>query len=104
MDILESIPLSLWLMSAIGGVIFAAVFNIPARARFLSIESNTRDKAIRYDALNFLVFYITFILPLGSLWGMNTGDWSPLWILTVMFVTYSVAFWLVLRSYIAWKD
>ena len=104
MEFLEAVPLAVWAMAAIGGVVFAAVFNIPARSKLLSIESNTRQRAMRYDALNFVTFYITWIVPIGILWGLNNGDWGPLVVASALFLTYSVAFWVVLKTYMSWKD
>ena len=90
-------------MSAIGGFVFAAFFNIPARRRFLSVESQARNKAVIYDALNFLVFYITFVMAQGLIWLSLTGNPTPLVDLTAWFVTYSLSFWITLKAYMYWK-
>lgn len=92
------------LLAAIGGVVFAVFFNIPARRKLLSRESDTRKKAMRYDALNFTVFFATFILAQGILRVATEGGWPALASLVTWFVVYSVAFWAVLSCYIYWKD
>ena len=102
MDNALDIPLFFYLIAGIGGFIFAAVFNIPARRKLLSEKTESRGRAMKYDALNFLTFYFTFIIPLGIMRHHEAGEWNALGFLTIMFIVYSVSFWVVLRTYI-WK-
>jgi len=96
-------PMSLFL-AVLGGAVFAVVFNIPARRRLLSRESDSRQKAIRYDALNFIVFYITFIFTQGIYRVMEYDGWNALVSLTVWFALYSASFWVALQLYMRRKD
>lgn len=101
---LTDAPAWLWEITIIGGIVFAAVFNIPARKKFLSRESNTRKMALRYDALNFVLFYITFVASSNLVFGMENGDFSPFILNSAAFLVYSVSFWAVLQVYLYWKD
>ena len=104
LHVVRDVPVSIWMTAIIGGIVFASIFNIPARRKFLSRQSDSRELAIRYDALNFIVFYFTFILSTGIIWALDRGDLSPLIVLTIAFVIYSLSFWVVLRLYIRVKD
>lgn len=99
-----SIGLQDWALAVIGGMIFAGVFNIPARKRFLSRESDSRHKAVIYDALNFLVFYITFIFAQGMETYVSEGSIARLTSVTALFLVYTLSFWIVLKSYMRYKD
>lgn len=103
-ETLQAVPVYIWAVAIIGGFVFAAVFNIPARQKLLSAESNTRKRAMRYDALNFIVFYITFPMAGNLAVWFDTGMAAPLIVNTAAFALYSISFWVVLRTYIWWKD
>lgn len=103
-NVLETTPLWVWAISIIGGLVFAGMFNIPARRRLLSSESDTRKMAMRYDALNFLVFFITFPLAGNMMFFFMTGNAEPVILNTMAFGLYSLAFWVMLRAYMTWKD
>lgn len=104
LSILQSITLADWALAVIGGAVFAAFFNIPARRKFLSHESLSRHKAVVYDALNFLVFYMTFIFAQGFEGYLTTGNAFRLVSVSALFITYSLAFWTVLKTYMYIKD
>lgn len=101
---LQTISTQQWLITIIGGIVFAACFNIPARSRYLSHESNTRKMAVRYDALNFIVFFITFPLAQGLVALQNHGDITRLVVVSATFWLYSLAFWAVLWTYMRFRD
>lgn len=103
MEVLVEAPPWLWFIAVIGGMTFAGVFNIPLRNALLSEESNTRGKALRYDAMNFLVFYMTFVAAGNGMLFLETGDYGPFVLNTAAFWLYSAAFWLVMQIYMHWK-
>ena len=104
LEALQTVTTQQWIITIIGGIVFAAVFNIPARSKFLSHESNTRTMAVRYDALNFIVFYFTFPLAQGLVALGNHGDITRLAVVSATFWLYSLAFWIVLWGYMKFKD
>ena len=103
-EALQTISTQQWMITIIGGIVFAACFNIPARSKYLSRESDTRKMAVRYDALNFIVFFFTFPLAQGLVALQNHGDITRLVVVSVTFWLYSLAFWLVLWTYMKLKS
>ena len=102
MDDLFDIPMAFFVVAVLGGLVFALGFNIPARRKLLSRQTEERGRAMKYDALNFLTFFITFIVPMGFMRHQASGQWDALVFLTTLFIVYSVGFWVPLRIYI-WK-